>query len=156
LATGDGAALPAAARAGRVLLRANADYFAGALARTALFADVQFAIGTKRIAPLWRILSGAAEDDWVDAIDMHGAQVAVAAWCPDWSMSLMESAPATIPATSVTIFAVAFAPPFAATWTRSVSSVASPHRTASASTAASPAHDTRFGSSNRTDTARRA
>jgi hypothetical protein len=59
-------------------------------------------------------------------------------------MSLMESAPATIPATSATIFAVAFAPPFAATWTRSVGTVASPHRMASASTAASPAHDTRF------------
>ena len=34
-------------------------------------------------------------------------------------MSLMESAPATIPATSARIFAVAFAPPFAAILTRS-------------------------------------
>jgi len=69
-------------------------------------------------------------------------------------MSLMLSAPATIPATSATIFAAAFAPPFAAIRTRSVTSPVSPHRVASASTAASPAHDTRFGSSNRTDTAR--
>jgi hypothetical protein len=78
------AALPAAVRAGRVLLRADAGYFAGALARAALMAGVQFAIGAKRIAPLWRILDGVAEGDWVEAIDMDGAQVAVAEYCPDW------------------------------------------------------------------------
>ena len=78
------AALPAPARAGRIRLRADAGYFAGQLARAALFAGVEFAIGAKRIAPLWRILSGVAETDWVDAIDMDGAQVAVAAYCPDW------------------------------------------------------------------------
>jgi hypothetical protein len=78
------AALPAAARAGRVLLRADAGYFAGALARAALVAGVEFAIGAKRIAPLWRILDGVAESDWTDAIDMDGAQIAVAQYCPDW------------------------------------------------------------------------
>jgi hypothetical protein len=78
------AALPAAVRAGRVLLRADAGYFAGALARVALMAGVEFAIGAKRIAPLWRILDGVAEGDWVDAVDMDGAQVAVADYCPDW------------------------------------------------------------------------
>jgi hypothetical protein len=78
------AALPAAARAGRVLLRADAGYFAGQLARAALIAGVEFAIGAKRIAPLWRILDGVAEGDWIDAIDMDGAQIAVADYCPDW------------------------------------------------------------------------
>ncbi len=78
------AALPAAVRAGRVLLRADAGYFAGALARAALMAGVEFAIGAKRIAPLWRILGGVAEGDWVDAVDINGAQVAVADYCPDW------------------------------------------------------------------------
>jgi hypothetical protein len=58
------AALPTQARAGRVRLRADAGYFAGQLARAALFADIEFAIGAKRIAPLWRILSGITEDDW--------------------------------------------------------------------------------------------
>ena len=43
-----------------------------------------FAIGAKRIAPLWRLLAGIAEDDWHDAIDMDNAQVAVAEYCPDW------------------------------------------------------------------------
>jgi len=78
------AALPAAARAARVLLRADAGYFAGALARAALVAGVGFAIGAKRIAPLWRILAGVAESDWTDAIDMDSAQVAVATYGPDW------------------------------------------------------------------------
>jgi hypothetical protein len=78
------AGLPAAARAGRIRLRADAGYFAGELARAALFAGVEFAIGARRIAPLWRILDGVAETDWTDAIDMTGAQVAVAEYCPDW------------------------------------------------------------------------
>jgi hypothetical protein len=54
------------------------------LARAALFAEVEFAIGARRIAPLWRILDGIAETDWTDAIDMTNAQVAVAEYCPDW------------------------------------------------------------------------
>jgi hypothetical protein len=78
------AVLPAAARAGRIRLRADAGYFAGELARAALFADIEFAIGAKRIAPLWRILDGVADQAWTDAIDMPGAQVAVAEYCPDW------------------------------------------------------------------------
>ncbi len=71
-------------------------------------------------------------------------------------MSSMLSAPATIPPISARIFAVAFTPPLAVITSRSASRVANPHRAASAITAASPAHDTRFGSSNRADIARRA
>ena len=79
------ACLPAAARAGgRVALRADAGYFAGALARAAHDERIGFAIGAKRIAPLWRLLAGVAEDGWHEAIGMDGAQVAVADYCPDW------------------------------------------------------------------------
>jgi hypothetical protein len=78
------AALPEQARRGDVRLRVDAGYFAGELARVAFFADVKFAIGAKRIAPLWRLLSGIAEDSWTDAIDMGGAQVAVADYRPEW------------------------------------------------------------------------
>jgi hypothetical protein len=79
------AALPAAARTpGRVALRADAGYFAGQLARAAHDAQISFAIGAKRIAPLWRLLDGIAEDAWHDAIEMDGAQVTVAQYCPDW------------------------------------------------------------------------
>src|SRR4051812_28028797 len=78
------AALPAPARAGRIRLRADAGYFAGQLARAALFTGIEFAIGARRIAPLWRLLNGVVEADWTDAIDMPAAQVAVADYCPNW------------------------------------------------------------------------
>ena len=79
------AALPERAReSGRVAMRADAGYFAGQLARAAHDAHIGFAIGAKRIAPLWRLLAGIAEDDWHDAIEMDNAQVAVAEYCPDW------------------------------------------------------------------------
>ena len=79
------AALPPRARAsGRVAMRADAGYFAGQLARAAHDAHISFAIGAKRIAPLWRLLAGIAEEDWHDATGMDGAQVAVAEYCPDW------------------------------------------------------------------------
>jgi hypothetical protein len=76
--------LPAAARAGRVAVRADAGYFAGQLARAAHDAHIAFAIGAKRIAPLWRLLAGIVDDAWHDAIEMDNAQVAVAEYCPDW------------------------------------------------------------------------
>jgi hypothetical protein len=79
------AALPPPARAsGRVAMRADAGYFAGQLARAAHEERIGFAIGAKRIAPLWRLLAGIADDDWHDAIEMENAQVAVAQYCPDW------------------------------------------------------------------------
>jgi hypothetical protein len=79
------AALPAAARTpGRMAMRADAGYFAGQLARADCDAHISFAIGAKRIAPLWRLLAGLADGDWHDAIEMGNAQVAVAQYCPDW------------------------------------------------------------------------
>jgi hypothetical protein len=78
------AGLPAAARTGRVRMHADAGYFAGDLARAAHAEGVEFAIGSKRIAPLWRMLDTLAETDWVDAVDMSAAQVTVASYCPDW------------------------------------------------------------------------
>jgi hypothetical protein len=77
-------ALPTRARAGRIRLRADAGYFAGQLARAALFADVEFAIGARRTAPLWRLLDGVPGEGWTDAVDMTDAQVAVADYCPNW------------------------------------------------------------------------
>ncbi len=79
------AGLPQQARAsGQVAMRADAGYFAGALARAAHDEHIGFAIGARRIAPLWRLLTGLTEDDWHDAIDMDNARVAVAEYCPDW------------------------------------------------------------------------
>lgn len=76
------AALPAGVR--EVRLRADGGYFAVDLAVAAYREGVGFAIGAKRIAPLWRILTGVGETDWVEAIDMPGAQVAVADYRPAW------------------------------------------------------------------------
>ena len=68
-----------------VRLRADAGYFAGRLARAAHTAGVGYAIGAKRLAPLWRLLDGIDESCWVDAKDMHDTQVAVADYRPaDW------------------------------------------------------------------------
>ena len=79
------AALPERARAsGRVAARADAGYFAGQVARAAHEEHIAFAIGAKRIAPLWRLLAGLTGQDWHEAIEMDGAQVAVADYCPDW------------------------------------------------------------------------
>jgi hypothetical protein len=69
--------LPPRARAGRVAMRADAGYFAGQLARAAHDAHIGFAIGARRIAPLWWLLAGLAGDAWHDAIEMDNAQVAV-------------------------------------------------------------------------------
>jgi hypothetical protein len=65
-------------------MRADAGYFAGALARAAHDEHIAFAIGARRIAPLWRLLAGIADDAWTDAIEMNNAQVAAAEYCPDW------------------------------------------------------------------------
>jgi DDE family transposase len=58
------AALPKRARAGRrVAVRVDAGYFAGELARVAHLEAISFAVGAKRIAPLWLLLGGLAEDE---------------------------------------------------------------------------------------------
>jgi hypothetical protein len=69
---------------GEVKLRADAGYFAVDLAVAAYREGVGFAIGAKRIAPLWQALAGITESDWTEAIDMSSAQVAVAHYCPAW------------------------------------------------------------------------
>jgi hypothetical protein len=79
------AGLPKRVRRERVALRADAGYFAGQLARAAHRNKIAFAVGAKRIAPLWRLLAGIAETDWHAAIDMDAAQVAVTDYAPaDW------------------------------------------------------------------------
>src|SRR3954447_25359932 len=69
-------------------------------------------------------------------------------------MSLMESAPATIPATSEVTFNPAFAPLSVGTLRCCWASSPSPAERANASTGTSPAHDTRLGSSKTAEVAR--
>jgi hypothetical protein len=84
------AALPRGVRRGRVRLRADTGYFDGKLARIAFLEGVEFAIGAKRIAPMWRLLSGLSEKDWTDAVGMDEAQVAVSSYRPAWWPSKTE------------------------------------------------------------------
>jgi len=59
------AALPERVRAGgRVVARADAGYFAGQVARAAHDEHIFFAIGARRIAPLWRLLDGMRRSRW--------------------------------------------------------------------------------------------
>jgi DDE family transposase len=69
---------------GEVKLRADGGYFAADLAVAAHREGVGFAIGAKCIAPLWQTLAWISPTDWTDAIDMPGAQVAVAHYRPAW------------------------------------------------------------------------
>jgi hypothetical protein len=68
-------------------------------------------------------------------------------------MSSIESAPATIPATSAGTFSGAFTPPAAFRVSLSTTRSASPQDWARATTGARPAADTRLGSSNVADNA---
>jgi hypothetical protein len=65
----------------RMLTRLSA---AGREALLSVRAGITFAIGVKRSAALWRTLATVGKSDWVDAIDMPGAQVAVANYIPAW------------------------------------------------------------------------
>ncbi len=69
--------------------------------------------------------------------------------CRNRSMSAIESAPATMPATSAATFAPAAQPAPPGTVSCARASSASPARCASATVATSPAADTRLGSSKR-------
>ena len=68
-------------------------------------------------------------------------------------MSSIESAPASIPATSAITLPPAFAPLSVGTLNRDCASSSSPAERARRSIGTSPATDTRFGSSNTADTA---
>ena len=68
----------------QVKVRVDAGYFAGDLARECLAQQVKFAIGAKRIAPLWRCLSGIDDQAWVPAIGMEATDLAVADYIPQW------------------------------------------------------------------------
>ncbi len=81
------AALPAEVRdsvddAHRPVVRADAGYFAAALAHTAVGLGCDFAVAAKRNPALWRAAAGVPEQDWSAAHRMTGAQVAVADYAP--------------------------------------------------------------------------
>jgi hypothetical protein len=73
---------PADPTAPRPRVRADAGYLAGDLARAAVEADADFAIGVRRGPAVWRALATVAADAWTPALGMPGAQVALADYAP--------------------------------------------------------------------------
>lgn len=79
------AGLRAAGITRRPKARGDAGYFSATIAHGLLELDCDFAIGVRRNRAVWRLLDGISESDWTQAIDMPGAQVAVAKYQPkDW------------------------------------------------------------------------
>jgi hypothetical protein len=79
------AALPE--EAAEVRLRGDAGYFAGELAVECLLKGVRFAIGAKRIKPLWAAAARIGQDAWTPAIGLDGegreGEVAVMPYVPN-------------------------------------------------------------------------
>jgi hypothetical protein len=67
---------------GRPRVRADAGYFDAKLAHAAVDAGCDFAIAAKRNTAAWRAFAAVPEDDWRDARDMTGAQVAACDYAP--------------------------------------------------------------------------
>jgi hypothetical protein len=70
------------AGAGRARVRADAGYFAAAVAQAAADAGADFSIGVRRNTAVWRLLSGVPDDGWIPALGMDRAEVAVADYAP--------------------------------------------------------------------------
>jgi hypothetical protein len=80
------AALPAGV--GEVRVRVDAGYFAGELAVECLLNGVKFAIGARRIKPLWQAAAKIGEDAWTPAIGLDDegreGEIAVMPYVPNW------------------------------------------------------------------------
>jgi hypothetical protein len=80
------ATLPA--EVAEVKVRVDAGYFAGELALECLAQGVRFAIGAKRMKPLWAQAAKIAEDAWTPAIGLDDegreGEVAVMPYVPNW------------------------------------------------------------------------
>ena len=75
------AAIPAEVT-GRPRVRADAGYFTADLAHAADVLGADWAIAAKRNTAMWRAYAGIGEQEWIDATDMDGAQVAACDHAP--------------------------------------------------------------------------
>ena len=67
---------------GRVRVRGDIGYFTQHLAHAVVEAGCDFSIGANRNPATWRAATSVPDDAWHEAIDMNGAQVAVADYTP--------------------------------------------------------------------------
>jgi hypothetical protein len=66
----------------RLRVRADAGYFTADLAHAAVTQGCDFAVAAKRNTAMWRAYASINERQWVDALDMVGAQVAAVDYAP--------------------------------------------------------------------------
>ncbi len=71
-----------AAEGERLRVRADAGYFTADLADAAVEQGCDFAIAAKRNTAMWRAYASIREEEWVEAADMAGAQVAAVDYAP--------------------------------------------------------------------------
>jgi hypothetical protein len=69
-------ALRAAGATGWILFQGDCGYDAGKVAEKIVAHGGLFRLGVPRGKPLWRAVTTVHEDDWIDAVDYEGAQVA--------------------------------------------------------------------------------
>ena len=78
-------ALRAAGATGRILFQGDSGYYAGKVAQKIVSRGGLFRLGVPRGKALWRAVTTVHEDDWIDAVDYEGAQVALLDYAPaDW------------------------------------------------------------------------
>jgi Transposase DDE domain group 1 len=78
-------AVRAAGATGRILFQGDCGYYAGKVAEKIVSHGGLFRLGMPRGTALWRAVAAVHEDDWIDAVDYPGAQVALLDYAPaDW------------------------------------------------------------------------
>jgi hypothetical protein len=75
-------AVRAAGASGRILFQGDSGYYAGKVAERIVAREALFRLGVPRSRPLWRAVAAVHEDDWIDAVDYPGAQVALLDYTP--------------------------------------------------------------------------
>ncbi|WP_195911134.1 IS1380 family transposase [Streptomyces kaniharaensis] len=72
----------AAGATGRILFQGDSGYYSGKVAEKIVARGGLFRLGVPRSKPLWRAVARVYEDDWTDALDYPGAQVALLDYAP--------------------------------------------------------------------------
>lgn len=67
----------AAGAGGPVLFQGDSGYYAGKVAEKIVARGGPFRLGVPRGKALWRAVAAVHDDDWIDAVDYPGAQVAL-------------------------------------------------------------------------------
>jgi hypothetical protein len=75
-------AVRTAGATGRILFQGDCGYFAGTVAARIVARGGLFRLAVPRGPALWRAVAAVHEDDWTDALDYPGAQVALLGYAP--------------------------------------------------------------------------